>query len=132
MPNDPQQLIQDEVTDALILSSELTDLEQQLSQSEEFRRFIELQKTVPKKLEATWDLVEQQMIEHGIKSIKGEWGSLTIAERTGWDIDLDQLPSKFIKKVPDTKKITDTYRLEGKEPKGCTVKTTKYLTKRLK
>ena len=72
------------------------------------------------------------MIDNDIKQVKGDFGTLTIAERQGWTYDEKQLPNKFFKKVVDTKKITDTYRLEGKAPKGCEPYTTKYLTKRLK
>ena len=132
MSEDPQAIINDEVTSALALNQELTELEAQLSQNEQFRRFLELSKTVPAKLDATWKLVETQMLEHNIKSIKGDWGSLTIAERLNWDYDPTMLPAKFFKKVVDTKKLTDTFRLEGKAPRGATPRTTKYLTKRLK
>lgn len=132
MNDNPHDLINAEVTSALSLNQELADLEQQLSQNEQFQRFLELSKTVPAKLQATWDLVEQQMLEHNIKSIKGDWGSLTIAERLNWDYDPTMLPAKFFKKVVDTKKLSDTYRLEGKAPKGATPKYTKYLTKRIK
>lgn len=132
MSDDPQDLINAEVSSALALNQELTDLEQQLSQNEQFRRFLELSKTVPAKLDETWKLVETQMLEHNIKKISGDWGSLTIAERILWEIDAEQLPNKFIKKVPDTKKITDTFRLEGKAPRGATAKYIKYLIKRIK
>lgn len=132
MPEDLEAIIDEEVTNALSISQELTELEQQLSQNEQFRRFLELSKTAPAKIQAMWDLVEAQMIEHGIKSIKGDWGSLTIAERLNWDYDPTMLPAKFFRKVVDTKKLSDTYRLEGKAPKGATPKYTKYLTKRLK
>jgi hypothetical protein len=132
MVDDPQQVINEEVSSALALNNQLVDLEQRLSESKEFRKFLELQKTVPARLEATWKQVEQQMIEHDIKSLKGEWGSLTIAERLNWEYDPSMLASKFFKKVVDTKKLSDTFRLEGKEPKGATAKTSKYLMKRLK
>lgn len=78
-----------------------------------------------------WKGVEAEMIEHDVKTIKGDWGTLTIAERLNWETT-DELASKFYKKVVDTKKISDTYRLEGKAPKGATPSTTKYLTKRIK
>ena len=72
------------------------------------------------------------MIEHDIKSLKGDWGSLTIAERTNFKVDLDNLPTKFVKKVADTTKIATAYKLDGKLPKGVETSTTKYLTKRIK
>ena len=72
------------------------------------------------------------MILNYIISIKGPWGTITITERLDWDIDLDTLQPKFIKKVPDTTKISATFRLEGKVPKGCKPTYKKFLTKRLK
>lgn len=82
-------------------------------------------------LDNFWKLVEEGMIESDIKNIKGEWGSLTIAERLGWNTT-DELPKKFYKKIVDTKKLSDTYRLVGKSPKGATPYTTKFLQKRIK
>lgn len=84
------------------------------------------------KINATWKQVETAMIENDIKSIKGDFGSLTIAERTNYKADLDVLPAKFIKKVADTTKIGTYHKLEDKLPKGVTISTTKYLTKRIK
>lgn len=89
-------------------------------------------KTAQDKINATWAFVEQKMIDNDIKSIKGDWGSLTIAERTSFDIDKEILPRKFWKRVPDEKKIRDTYKLEGKPPKGALPKIKQYLTKRIK
>lgn len=89
-------------------------------------------KDAQSKIDETWASVERTMIDNDIKSIKGDWGSLTIAERIGWDTDEELLPKKFFKKVVDVKKLTDTYKLEGKAPKGATPKYTKYLTKRFK
>lgn len=103
-----------------------------LMQNEAFKNFIELQKTFQERSAMVWAAIEANMINNEIKSIKGAWGSLTIAERLGWDIDLDELPSKFIKKVADTKKISDTFKLEGKPIKGASPKYSKYLMKRFK
>jgi hypothetical protein len=129
--DNPQQLIEGEVITTLDLQKSLEDMQAELMQNEQFRRFLELSKTVPARIEATWRKIEAQMIEHDIKSIKGDFGSITIAERLSFDTT-DELPAKFYKKVVDTKKLSDTYRLEGKAPKGATPKTTKYLTKRIK
>jgi len=124
--------IETEVKDLLGLAKSLKATEEQLMQNEAFRNFIEMQKEYNERSTAFWKEVETRMIDNDIKSIKGDWGSLSIAERIGWTIDTDLLPAKFIKKSPDTTKITATYRLEGKAPKGCEPYTTKYLTKRFK
>ena len=115
-----------------LCKKQLDDTEAELMQDERFKQFIELQRSVNDQAAKVWKNVETQMINNNIKSIKGDWGTLTIAECLDWNIDADALPAKFIKKVPDKKKISDTFRIEGKAPKGCEPYTSKYLTKRLK
>lgn len=128
----PEQIISGEVEEVFHLEHTLAELEEELSKNEQFRQFLDRQKAAQQQIAATWKNVESQMIQHDVKSIKGDWGSLTIAERLSWDIDSEELQPKFVKKVPDTTKISATFKLEGKAPKGCTPKYTKYLTKRLK
>lgn len=138
--SDDEIVIENEVVSALkeegTLQTELMKLEEELREvSPQFQTFIEKQaelRVVQAKNSEVWKQVEARMIEHDIKSIKGDWGSITIAERQNFKIDLDLLPAKFIKKVPDTTKIAASYRLEGKPPKGAEPYTTRYLTKRIK
>lgn len=118
--------------DAIALQAEVDERQTALMQDERFREFIQFQREAEKRIQSTWAAVEAAMINHDIKSIKGDWGSLTIAERIGWDVDLKALPPRFLKKVPDFKKLTETFRLEGEAPKGATPKYTKFLTKRIK
>lgn len=138
--SDDQTVIEGEVVSALkeegALQSELMKLEEELREvSPQFQTFIEKQaelRMVQAKNSEVWKKVEEQMIQNNIKSIKGDWGSITIAERQNFKIDLELLPAKFIKKVPDTTKIAASYKLEGKPPKGAEPYTTRYLTKRIK
>lgn len=132
MSNKAEDIIQSEVSDVLALQKTVEEMEQELSKNEVFQNFLTKQKEAREQIDATWKKVESQMIEHNVKSIKGDWGSLTIAERTNYKADLDELPSKFIKKVADTTKIATYAKLENKLPKGVTTSTTKYLTKRIK
>jgi hypothetical protein len=126
-----EEIIVSGVNDVLALESNLAVMEAELAQNEQFRAFLIKQKEAKAQIDDFWKSVEEQMIEHDVKSVKGDWGTLTIAERLNWETT-DELPSKFYKKVVDTKKISDTYRLEGKAPKGATPSTTKYLMKRIK
>lgn len=126
-----EDIITDEVMEILELESGLIELEQEISQNEQFRNFLDYQRETKKTIDEFWDKVEEHMVKHDVKSIKGDWGTLTIAERLNWKTD-ETLPNKFYKKLVDTKKLSDTYRLEGKAPKGATPSYTKYLTKRLK
>lgn len=89
-------------------------------------------KSAQQAIDDTWEQVKEVMIANDVKSIKGDWGSITIAERINWEYDPSTLQPKFFKKVVDTKRLTDTFRLEGKEPKGATAKYVKYLTRRIK
>lgn len=130
--NKPQDAIEDEVQETLALAKTIQDAERELMQDEKFKRFLELQKTVPAQIDAAWRHIEMQMINNDVKSIKGEWGSLTIAERLSWDYDASLLPAKFFKKVVDTAKLSATFRLEGKAPKAAFPRYSKYLVRRLK
>lgn len=124
--------IEKAVLDFLQLQSTLEETEASLMKDERFRTFLELQKSFKEQSQTVWDNVEKQMIENNVKGIKGDWGSLTIAERLSWDIDSEGLQPRFYKKVVDTTKLSKTYRLEGKAPKGATPVTTQYLMKRIK
>jgi hypothetical protein len=128
---DTKELLKIEVGEMLALEEQLAANEAQLMQIEQFRTFLQLQRDVQTKLAEFWKRVEERMIAENIKGIKGDWGSLTIQERNNWRTT-DELPAKFYKKVVDTKKLTDTYHLEGKVPKGAEHYITKSLTKRLK
>lgn len=113
------------------------DLQVQVDQAAELQRSFETKakelKDAETQIKATWKQVESVMIEHDIKSIKGDWGSITIAERTNYKAeDLDAVPSKFLKKALDTNKIAAAFKLENKLPKGITTSVTQYLTKRIK
>lgn len=133
MSNKPEEKIQEVVSGVIELQQSLQDLEAELATNEVFQTFLTKQKQARAEIDATWKTIEQQMIEHDVKSVKGEWGSITIAERTNYKVEnLDELPAKFIKKVADTTKIGTYHKLEDKLPKGVTISTTKYLTKRIK
>ena len=128
----PEDIISAEVEDVLALTKSLEQVEQELMTNQKFRDFLTLQKTVPQRIAEIWNRVEKDMIAHDVKSIKGSWGSITVAERPNFKADLKELPSKFIKKVADTSKISQYYTLEGKLPKGVERTTSKYLMKRIK
>ncbi len=122
---DPVQVIEGEVLDVQKQQQELVQLQEALSENPQFARFVELSKAVNTKMAEVREHIEAVMIpaykEGKVdKSIKGDWGSVTVTERDDFDIDEADLPPKFFKKVVDTTKIRKTYQLEKKEPKGCT------------
>lgn len=115
--------------------AELNKIESELALEPKFQQWLNAQKQLREanaKNEEFFNSLQEKMEGSGTKTIKGDWGSITLAERQGWDIDENELPKKFFKRVVDTKRITDTFKLEGKAPKGATPRVTKYLTKRFK
>jgi hypothetical protein len=129
---DPKQTIEGEVLDVLSLEKQLEEAEAELMKVDQFVRFMQLQKKVKDQATLLWETVKNEMIANDVKSIKGDWGSVTIAERLDWTVDKDLLPPKYFKKEVDKTKLSATFRLEGKAPKGAEPKYTKYLTKRIK
>jgi hypothetical protein len=109
-----------------------TKVDQTVALEKELSEKIMALKAAQDQITAFWKEVEAGMIDSNTKSIKGDWGSVTIAERNNFKVDLDLLPTKFIKKVADTTKIGATYKLENKLPKGVELSVTKFLTKRIK
>ncbi len=130
--SNPKRLIESDVISILEAQNSLEHMQAELMVNETFRAFLEAQKRFTEQSAAMWQRVESAMIANGIKSVRGEWGAITIAQRLSFAIDETKLPRKFKKIVPDTKKIADTFRLEGEAPPGTEPKYTKYLTKRLK
>jgi hypothetical protein len=129
---DPQEEIKSTVGSFFAVQKALEAEEASLAaQDERFRSFLQRQKEAKEKMDVGWDYVKDLMIKNDIRSVKGDWGSLTISERLGFDIDESKLPKEFYKLVPDIKMIGDTYRLEGEAPEGAEPKTTKVFTKRL-
>lgn len=124
--------IYSKVEEQINLEKKLQLIEESLMDIPQFKQFLDLQRSVNERARTIWSTIEEKMIENNIKKIQGDFGTITVAERQNWDINEDELPNKFYKKVVDTKKITDTFRLTGKAPKGANSVVTKYLTKRLK
>lgn len=95
-----------------------------------FESFVKQAKELQNILEEAWGAVEQKMLDHDVKSIKGDWGSLTIAERKNWKGD--KLPPRFYKQVLNTAKLNSMLKLGEKLPKGASYTTSQYLTKKIK
>lgn len=90
-----------------------------------------------KELKAKHDEVVEQikeaMIANGVTKIDGDWGYITLAERTSYKAeDIMQVPRKFIKPTLDTSKVKAEATLTGKLPAGVSESTTQYITKKLK
>lgn len=110
----------------------LEALAAELQQNPKFAAFLEAQKQFNALQTTVWKNIEEAMIANNIKSIKTDKVTLTIAERTNFDIDTELLPNKYIKRVPNTTLIGSEYKLTGLPVKGTTPKKSLYLTKRFK
>jgi hypothetical protein len=128
---DISTILTGQIVEVLETEKELAVVQNELQMNPEFKKFLELQKSVNEHSAKVWKQVETAMIENDVKQLKGDFGTVTLAERLNWNTT-DELPSKFYKKVVDTTKLSATFRLEGKAPKGAEPSYTKYITKRLK
>lgn len=86
-----------------------------------------------KKAEAVTEQIKQAMIDNDVQKISGDWGSITLSERTTYKAeDLSEIPDNFTKRVLDNDKVKAEAVLTGELPAGVTVTKTKYIIKRLK
>lgn len=120
---DPKAAIEGEVLSALELQQQLNQLETELMGNERFKQFIELRSSVNDKWADVRKQVEAIMIpayQAGKidKTLKADWGTITVTESDKFKIDEKLLPAKFFKKVVDEKKVRTIFQLEGTPPKG--------------
>ena len=77
--------------------------------------------------------VKQAMIDNNVTKIDGEWGSITLAERTTYGTgDIMQVSMDLTKRVLDPTKVKAQAVLTGSLPNGVTESKTQYIVKRLK
>jgi len=110
----------------------LAELTKELETNPQFQAFLDAQKQFREVEAQVWKNVEHVMMANNIKSIKTDKLTLSIATRTSYEVDVETLPNKFIKRVPDTTKIATAHKLNGVPPKGATPRITTYLVKRVK
>jgi len=77
--------------------------------------------------------VKQAMIDNNVTKIDGDWGYITLAERTTYKAeDLDAVDEKYLKPTLDTAKVKAEAVLTGALPEGVSESKTQYITKKLK
>lgn len=101
-----------------------------ISKPKQFAEFVSQAQALANVLEEAWGIVEQQMLDRNVKQVKGDWGTLSIAERRNWKIT-GNLPPRFYKQTVDTAKLNFLQGRGEKLPKGATLTKTKYITKKL-
>lgn len=115
------------------LQGKITELELALSSNPQFIEFMKFKKALDQKSSEVFDNIEQQMIDNGIKRIKGDWGYMTIVETNRVKVvDESKLPRKFFRRQVDVKKLNDHVKLSGELPEGTESYTTKHLQKKIK
>lgn len=122
------KLVEDFKNSEIILAKK----EQNIMMNPEFKEFLELQKAVNTKAEEIWGIVENSMIDNNIKQLKGDFGTISLAEKINWKADLQTLDEKFTKKTIDTTKLKNYLMLNNEVPDGASYTVTKYIVKRLK
>lgn len=100
------------------------------------RKFAKAEKELAE-LKAKHDTVIEQikaaMIENNVQRIDGDWGYITLAERTTYKAeDIDEVDEKYTKPALDTAKVKAEAVLTGQLPAGVTESKTQYITKKLK
>lgn len=115
------------VTDLIVKQPELA-----INQAQAFLDLVEMTKQV----EQAWSAISSVMIpayEKGKidKTMKGDWGSVTVGERKTWKV-IHELPDDYYKKALDTTKLNGMYDKGTPFPAGVDFNVTPYITKRLK
>lgn len=90
-------------------------------------------KVLKEKHDTVIEQVKAAMIENGVQRIDGDWGYITLAERTTYKAeDIGEVDEKYIKPSLDTAKVKAEAVLTGNLPAGVTETKTQYITKKLK
>lgn len=131
------EAIEGEVLDFQATEMGLRNLENELMENDHFRQWLELQRTVKEEGDELWKRVGDQMIKLYAdgkidKTLKFDWGTLTVRDDKILDIDESTLPRRYWKKVPNTTLIRNDYDLMGSAPKGVKVSKKYTFTKSLK
>ena len=99
--------------------------------STKFIEFVEYTKDVETRLKEAWSNVEDAMRTYNIKTLKGDWGTVSLGERKVWRTEMDKLPEQFKKIAVDTTKLNNAFKA-GIKVDGTDFTVSEYLTKRIK
>lgn len=99
--------------------------------SNRFIEFVQYTKEVETRLKEAWSNVEDAMRTYNIKTLKGDWGTVSLGERKVWRTEMDKLPEQFKKITVDTTKLNNAFKA-GIKVDGADYTVSEYLTKRIK
>lgn len=124
--------VESQVQEVIALQTKAQEIELAIQSNHTIRELTRQKSELDGKIADFWKAIEEAMIATGTKSIKGDWGYVTLVEKIGsWTVT-DKLPAKFMKKVLDSTKISNHFKLTGKAPEGATPNFTRYLRKEIK
>jgi hypothetical protein len=90
-------------------------------------------KELKEKHDAIVEQIKEAMIANNVTKIDGDWGYITLAERTTYKADdISVVPQEFTKQTLDTTKVKASTTLTGVLPIGVVETKTQYITKKLK
>ena len=110
-----------------IKASDVVNQNAKFNQLVEYTAYIEAQ---TKMLKDAWDKVDDAMRTYNIKTLKGDWGTVSRGERKVWRAD-KELDSKFYKHVLDTTKLNAMAKVDM-IPDGASFTISEYLRKSIK
>ena len=112
---------------ATIKASDVVNQNAKFNQLVEYTAYIEAQ---TKMLKEAWDKVDDAMRTYNIKTLKGDWGTVSRGERKVWTAD-QNLDPKFYKQVLDTTKLNAMAKVDM-IPDGASFTISEYLRKSIK
>lgn len=135
------------------LEVELLKTQKELATNPQFAAYLDTQKKLQKQTDEFWAKVKQQMIDSGIKNIKGDWGWITLGETLSYNVtdiskvpeeftfddldidelrnDIDTLDDKYIKKSVDIAAVKEDVSLTDEIPEGIEQKVAYKLMKKI-
>lgn len=98
------------------------------------KKFVEAEaqlKVLKEKHDEVINQLREAMIENGVDKIEGDWGYITLAERTNYKA-IGEVSDEFTKKTLDTAKVKAHATLTGDLPVNVAETRTRYITKKFK
>lgn len=90
-------------------------------------------KALKEKHDEIIEQVKDAMIANDVQKVSGDWGYITLAERTNYKAtDLSKVSDEFKKQALDATKVKAQHTLTGELPTGIETSKTQYITKKLK
>lgn len=117
------------------IEGKMNELQLVLADNPQFKQFMEFQANFKTKSAELFKKLEKQMIDAGVTKVEGDWGYLTIVNRTDYKlVDETAVPEEYkeTQVVVNMKKVKEDIELTGEIPEGVEEKHSQYLRKGVK